>query len=219
MESNNTNVVEAVLADDPCDDVCKVEINISEIEKVYGSLSTLVYTDMDKQYKEGKFNGATYADTWAKLMSSVISGALQAVVSLQNKETAADRALKYANVDNTEGKTENEACLAESQCALNAAKTKAEDIKNGDAPDGTSIYGYNKEVLQAQDNLYVRQRMGFDDNARQKIMDSQFSTYSILFQDLGLDSETMPPLFDSESLQSTFNDTSGSIGMPEVPDN
>ena len=166
-----------------CLDECQVKINIEDVEVIYDSLSKKIYVDMDKQYKEGKMNGATYAETWAKLMAAVVSGSLNAVVSLQNKETAADRAVKGEQVASSIAKTDNETCIAASTCALNAAKTKAEDIKNGDEADGTSLYGYNKNTLQAQKSLYERQKTGFDDNARQKLLDSQINAWSITFTD------------------------------------
>ena len=184
----------------PCDEnACVVEIDINQVNKIYESMSSLVYADMDKQYKENKISGTTYAETYAKLMDSVVSGALQAVVAIQNKETDADRCVKQAqcelsekqkllieeqidaseaktanenkstteqvaasiaktanenkvateNVASSQAKTANETCIATSTCSLNASKQKAEDIKNGDAADGTSLYGYNKDVLQS----------------------------------------------------------------------
>ena len=201
---------------------CVVKIDIGQVNEIYKSMSALVYADMDKQYQESKISGATYAETYAKLMDSVVSGALQAVVSIQNKETDADRCLKEAECDlsaakkelteeqreliiiqkeeielesarknaanreqiaSSEAKTANETCIATSTCALNNAKEKAESIKNGDTADGTSLYGYNKDVLQKQSDLYVRQRQGFSDNARQKVLDSQISAWSIVWKE------------------------------------
>ena len=266
-----------------CTDVCPVVVEIGEVEKIYDSLSKKIYTDMDRQYKEGKFNGATYADTWAKLMSSVVSGALQAVVALQNKETAADRAVKYEQVDSSiasterndnvansgiirddniaseqiasskvkttnetciataecalktkqkeeiplesarkdkttteaiassKAKTTNETCIATSTCNLNTVKEKAESIKNGDSEDGTSLYGYNKEVLIAQETLYQRQKAGFSDNARQKLLDSQMSAWSIVWKDGN--AIEIPSELSTVNLDSLISSTGSNIGI------
>lgn len=40
-----------------------------------------------------------------------------------------------------------------------------------------------REVLQAQKELYKRQKAGFDDNKQQKILETQMSAWGITFQD------------------------------------
>ena len=191
-----------------CSDACDVDIDADEIAKLYDILSDKIYDDMNKQYKESKISGTQYADTWAKLMSAVISGAIQGVVTLQNKETAADRALKYEQVNVMEikstldslknaeeitasqartvagvTKSENETCIAASTCALNTAKETAEKIKNGEEPGSGSLYEQNIATLGSQQSLYERQKSGFDDNARQKLLDAQVSAWSIAWKE------------------------------------
>ena len=200
-----------------CRNVCPIKIEIDEIEKIYDSLSKKIYDDMDKQYKDGKISGPTYADTWAKLMSAVVSGSLSAVVALQNKETAADRAVKMADVKlknqqvaSAKIKSENETSLAISSELLTIAKEKAEKIKNGDASDGNSIYGKNKNVLVAQEDLYKRQKFGFDDNARQKMLDSQISAWSIAWKDgSGID---IPCAVSNPSIDHTLRNINNNMG-------
>ena len=235
----------------PCDEnACVVEIDINQVNKIYESMSSLVYADMDKQYKENKISGTTYAETYAKLMDSVVSGALQAVVAIQNKETDADRCVKQAqcelsekqkllieeqidaseaktanenkvateNVASSQTKTANETCIATSTCSLNASKQKAEDIKNGDAADGTSLYGYNKDVLQKQSELYVRQKLGFDDNARQKLLETQMSAWSIVWKEGSV--ITIPCGVTKEGIDTSLDNVNNNIGeeTPSIGD-
>ena len=121
-----------MMADITCNDSCKLEIDIDQVKTIYDEMSLRLYDDMDKQYKEGKINGATYADTWAKLMQGIINGALNAVVSLQTKETDMDRCVKQAEcdlkaeqenlvreqIDASKQNTENQTCIAVAECAL-----------------------------------------------------------------------------------------------------
>ncbi len=279
--SNTTNMI--------CNDGCDLSINIKEIEKVYDALSTKIYIDMDKQYKEGKISGPKYADTWKDIMATVINNAISGVVALQSKETTADRAVKYEDIDSSQAKTtrddeladksmevsdadislktEQEAeigkkslreeCLSESECELKeaqeqevkvkytqlnesfkavgpktlgynwgyktideydyvilieehddegkmdyenakliaeadliGAKEKAEDIKNGDDAGVGSLYAQNILTASAQEALYERQKTGFSDNARQKVLDSQLSAWSVAYNNL--ESWTLP---------------------------
>ena len=202
---------------DQCADVCPITIELGEVERIYDSLSSKIYTDMDKQYKEGKFNGPTYAETWAKLMSSVIGGALQAVVSLQNKETTADRAVKYESIEASKVKSKNDTCMAEASCSLSEAKEKAEDIKNGDEIADESLYGNNIKMVKSQTSLYYRQAKGFDDNQRQKYLDSLTGPFAILFQDLDDTSDQRPVCLQDVGIQSAANSVAGNMGPGLIP--
>ena len=96
---------------------------------------------------------------------------------------------------------------------LIGAKTKAEDIKNGTLPGVGSLYEQNILVLKAQDALYQRQKIGFDDNARQKVMDSALSSFSIMFQDLSIDATGLPEFLKTPSkMQQTYDDVAQKIG-------
>jgi len=82
------------MAIDPCADQCLPQIDQTQMSEIYDLLNTKIRTDLQDDYDCKKINGATYADTWAKLMSTVITGTLNAMVALQTKETAADRCVK-----------------------------------------------------------------------------------------------------------------------------
>ncbi len=119
-----------------------LKIDVNEVKKLYGALSELVYKDMDTQYREKKINGATYADTWAKLMDAVVGGAMNTVAQLQMKETPADICVKEeqctssqattvrndeladSNIEETNKKSLREECLSTAECALKDEQTK-----------------------------------------------------------------------------------------------
>ena len=112
-----------------CNDECKLEIDIDTIEDIYDSLSNKIYADMDKQYKEGKLNGATHATTWATLMQSVISSAIGAAVSLQTKESAMDRCVKQEQCDSSKATTARNDMLANKDIEV---KDKDIEVKDKD---------------------------------------------------------------------------------------
>ncbi len=167
------------------------KIDPEDVKELYLTMSELVYADMDKQYKEMKISGATYANTYAELMKAVVAGAMTTVAAVMNKETPHDRLVK----EKTAYKLHEEGELVD-------AKTMGEDIKNGQKIMPDSLYGKNIAVAAAQEELYIRQKLGFDDNANQKYLDSITGPYSILFQDLDLDSAGLPDAFTKNGVDS-----------------
>jgi len=125
-------------------DTKAVDLDIDQVKELYNAMSDLVYKDMDKQYKEKKLNGSTYASTWADLMKAVVAGSMQTVASLQMKETDADRCVKESQCNLNQSQislhTEQEAeilresdrktCLATADCELKGSQQTLVDTQN-----------------------------------------------------------------------------------------
>ena len=125
-------------------DIKAVDLDIDQVKELYNAMSDLVYKDMDKQYKEKKINGSTYASTWADLMKAVVAGSMQTVASLQMKETDADRCVKESQCNLNQSQislhTEQEAeilresdrktCLATADCELKGSQQTLVDTQN-----------------------------------------------------------------------------------------
>lgn len=79
-----------------CDDGCVLSIDRVEFEALYDLLDTKVREGLQVDFDCKKINGATYAEKRAAMMDSATAGILSAMVSLAQKETAADRLVKYA---------------------------------------------------------------------------------------------------------------------------
>lgn len=60
-----------------------------------------------------------------------------------------------------------------------------------------------REVLQAQKELYKRQKAGFDDNKYQKILDAQLSAWGVTFQDT--DTTFIPTQLQQAGFTESFN--------------
>ncbi len=139
--------------------------------------------------------------------------------------------VKQEQIDASEVKSNNETALATTKQLvdianeelinaneeLTKAKEKAEDIKNGDDPGAGSLYEKNIAVLGAQELLYDRQKTGFDDNARQKILNSQISAWSITYKDGAL--ITVPDGVMKNAIDASIDSTNENLGKshPATP--
>ncbi len=200
-----------------CDIGCVVKLDTAQVIEVYDALSARVNEDLEKQYKSKQINGATWAASYTELMKQVIDGSLSAVVSLQGKETEMDRCVKQAQCDASKIKSENETCIAVSTCGKNnaekdliEAKELAEDIKNGIETGVGSLYAQNILTAKAQEALYVRQKTGFSDNARQKVLDSQLSAWSVAYNNL--ESWTLPSSVEHASIDAAVATVNNQMG-------
>lgn len=189
-----------------CDDACLLAIDQTQLLEIYETLNTKVRADLQDDYDCKKINGATYADTWAKMMSPAIGHIMTAMVTLATKETAADRAVKASTVDRNECACENETTTTESKVSLNLAQ----EVKLAcDCANATAIKDADVALKGYQGSLYVRQAKGFDDNANQKLFDSQLSAWSMVFADTDLD--TVTAVLNETNMISSYNRVTGSL--------
>ncbi len=211
-----------------CTDDCTIELDLEQVEEIYDSLSTKLYDDMDKQYKEGKISGSTYAATWAELMKQVINGSLNAVISLQTKETAMDRCVKQEQCDSSKAKTSRDDELADKnmevsdkdidvkdeQITSSQAKTVNETcMATADCALKTSQKSkFDFEVsniLPQQEKLTKRQIIGFDDNKFIKGFNAGMSGWALGFSSglMGTPQDTgFPAFITSDELSQTYNE-------------
>lgn len=62
------------------------------------------------------------------------------------------------------------------------------------------------EVKTAQKELYIRQKEGFDDNARQKLLETQFNAFAMVYSSGMMDaSATWPSALDGSQLSSMYD--------------
>lgn len=91
----------------PCPDECAIQIDIDQAAAIYDMYEGKIRKSLQEDLTAGRINATSYATSTAALLQSVINSSLQAVVGIQTKETAADRALKQANTDQVKYQTEN----------------------------------------------------------------------------------------------------------------
>lgn len=188
-----------------CDDKCLLTLDQGQLVDLYDMLNDKVRADLQDDYDCKKINGATYADTWAKMMSPAIGHIMGALVTLATKETAADRAVKASQVDLNDANATrlvcsctNETNSTNSKTALNTAQATKLVC---DCTNQTALRNADVALKGRQGALYDRQAKGFDDNANQKLFDSQLSAWSMVYADADIVQVTSP-LQDSQICES-----------------
>jgi len=79
----------------------------------------------------------------------------------------------------------------------------AEGKAGAEAAEVAENAAKQREVLQAQKELYKRQKAGFDDNKHQKILDSQLNAWGITFQDT--DTTFLPTQLNQAGFTTSFD--------------
>ncbi len=101
--------------------------------------------------------------------------------------TAAECKVKDAQVIKLECECENDTTMTDSKVSLNAAQ------ENKYACDCCN----SSKIASSQSALYERQIEGFNDNANQKLYDSQLQAWSMVFSDTEMDAVT-PSIVDNQ---------------------
>ena len=170
------------------------KLDIDAVVDIYKAMGAEIYKDMNKQFKEGKIHGPDYANTWAVLIQSVISGSLNAVVSLQSKETEADKCIKLANCSLIKEQ--------ERKLTYEIDTLLVDDHKIKQKQAEKVAYEIDK-VMPSQVALSTRQEKGFDDNVRQKLFEAQMNAWAMMFSSGLL--ETVPCFISSDQATLLYN--------------
>ncbi len=87
------------MATTPCPEECTIPVDVTGIINLCSAMATLIETSFKEDLSTGRINGHDYATMKAAVLSQIANSSMQSVISLQNKETAADKAVKEAQVD------------------------------------------------------------------------------------------------------------------------
>ena len=158
----------------------------------FDKLMATVVAHLESQLAQGNITGKDYATLYGTSLVEVLKQSVVWELSVEKLKIEVEKL-----------QAETDKVLADKD--LIAEKIIAEKIKNGDpeyinggAHDRPeSVYSHNKLVLEKQKLLYKRQAEGFDDNKRQKVLDSALSAWSITREDV-------PDNGDPEFVQSDF---------------
>ncbi len=241
------------MATDPCDDSCLPQLDQVQLGEIYDLFNTRIRADLQDDYDCKKINGATYADTWAKLIGPLMGSCLGAMVDIKVKETPDDRALKQAQVLKVDAETgeiplestrrdcvttadcsvknaqateiplksTREECLATAECDLKQAQEDKAIAEAGEIPLKSTREEELKEANVAlkadQSTLYLRQAKGFDDNARQKLLDMQTNAWAMVFADTSL--STVTPTLQDTHICESFNRVKAGLDNNASPSN
>ena len=81
-------------------------IDLEEVKDIYDMFNNSVKEDINSFTDTGTINKTEGFEAWVKLMGTAMNASLSAVVSLESKETDADRRVKDAQVEFTKRQTE-----------------------------------------------------------------------------------------------------------------
>lgn len=144
-------------------------------------------------------NGTTTTDTEGGLkwtgtgVFDVLMGAVNENVKIQydsGRIVGQDYAQVYLSALQSSVQAAIQFLLQEGKSAAEAAEVAANAEKQ-------------REVLQAQKELYKRQKAGFDDNKHQKILEAQLNAWGITFQDT--DTTFLPSQLNQAGFTESFN--------------
>ncbi len=104
------------------------------------------------------------------------------------------------------------------ECCNESKRVEGQLVKwECDCDNATEMKDADIALKGTQGALYTRQAQGFDDNANQKLYESQLSAWSMVFQDVELDCVT-PSVDDNQICQSYNRIRSRLEGSAELPD-
>ena len=173
----------------------------SNISSAYVTLFTAITTELDKLWTAKKID----AETYATLLGQATSNLMVQVGDLMQKQQQvdADTELKEAQIAEIDAKIslineqrESEAMnnmddgVVANQILDIKAATALKTSQKGVEDDKKETAEANRAVLFAQEELYKRQKDGFDDNKKQKVLETAMNGLSMIYSD----ATTTPPI-------------------------
>ncbi len=203
------------------------EIDIHQVEMLYDFFNKKIRIDLQDDYDCKKINGATFAATWANMMPSIINSSLNAIVSLQTKETPTDRLVKIAQAKNIEADVDSkmeqiavvrqDAIKSTQQTMLIIAQAR-EVVNNAGRQDMIATAQCAKidqeidklkyetdQLLPSQKALTVRQTSGFDDDVNRKLYEASMNGWALVYSSGMLAGENPPSVISDASLTGLYN--------------
>lgn len=196
-----------------------IELDLDQVDALYTKMSQLVSADLDRQYSEGKISGATYAETYARLMNSVVAGSMDTIAKIQISETNADRELKKAEYGVKDGQIKNlekdlevkdkqieeidkeslrRDCQSEADCAV-----KEEQKLNLE---------YDRTYVKPEEVKFTKRRtLGFDDNVKLKMLETQANMWGVMYASGML--TCAPSVITSDDMSRLYCDLATQLGI------
>ena len=179
------------------------DIDFESFKERSEKMAKLLEERLLEQYKAGRIDASTYAQAYVQALNNVFSLALN--FTLQEPIVNAQAELYMAQACQIEcqiEKCQTEICLIEMQIEalrlqtqVNAGGeiTKCEDGFNfTDIKEQIGTWEAERDRVIAQKELYERQRKGFDQDARQKFINSLLQAWQVRFSSDPANADTTP---------------------------
>jgi len=156
----------------------------SNFNSVFTTLSTALKTELDLQFTNRRIIGSEYANAYTQLMDTVLK------LAYGDQQAQASIELTGAQV---------------------AAQNADASFKATQAADITAKTQPSVNLMNAQKDVYVRQKDGFDDNAKQKMLEVQLNAWGLMFSSGML--ETSPGIITNDSVSTLYSNMKTNLGM------
>ncbi len=206
----------------------------SNFNSVFTTLSTALKTELDLQFTNRRIIGSEYANAYTQLMDTVLKLAygdqltqaqiaqseaqvdsISREIIIKETQSAKDLLVKQSGID---FQSEQKNDLAEKRQSyidlVDAQKTSQEadaSVKSAQAADISSKTQPSISLMAAQEEVYLRQKTGFDDNAKQKMLEVQLNAWGLMFSSGML--ETSPGIITNDSVSTLYANMKTNLGM------
>lgn len=197
--------------------VCEEELDWLNVvgEKTIddGGYVSDLFTIVRKHLEEAKVNGEITEHEVGATLASSIPAILNNAINFEISEVLQERQICKVDAEIAEIAKESSRrdCVTQNECENKTKSTDSavslnlaqENKLACDCCNATKLANADVLLKNRQKQLYERQIEGFNDNANQKVYESQLQAWSIVFQDADLDYVT-PSLEDSH-INDSFN--------------
>jgi hypothetical protein len=161
--------------------------DMEQVKSAYNELTALAKIDLQIEWKENRIKGTEYADAFKAIINTCLQLAID--VPLKDKQVE--------SIDKDIELKDKDACLKDKQCELADKDLEVKDKQIESITKDMEVKDKDMEVKDEQKLLYQRQREGFDDDLRRKMLDIQMNTWGIMFSS-GLLTEKPSIITDDE---------------------
>ena len=176
--------------------------DITQVQSVYDSLTTKVKADLDEQFNLGRLKGSDYTEVYTKLMDECLQLAFKApieeqqIVSMQNKDTIES--------------TQSDKDLLVKQTQIDEMSQEITSMINKDDREA-SMLTTDTALKNAEIATQNRQKQGFDDNMKLKMLETQLNAWSMMFSSGLL--TTSPSMITSDEASTLYTNLKNGLGI------
>jgi len=168
--------------------------DLTQVTTAYNTLTTNIKNDLDEQFNLGRIKGSDYANVFAQLMQTCIQLAFQT----PTQSTQIDNINKDIELKSYQEKLID----AQTQDQLESVNLKKEQ---------ENLYKKQEALTDAQTQVSIRQKQGFDDNLKQKLFETQMGAWSTMFNS-GLLTDK-PAVISNDEASALYNNFKTELGI------
>ena len=207
--------------------------DLNQVSSAYDTLTHKVKTDLDGQYNAGRLTGSDYANVYAQLMGQCLQLAFQAPelessVNLNNEKLLDQRYvttyIRPAEKENTDADT----ALKNKQIDVESAQIdkinkdidveeRRTKIQEDQSAEDLLVKQQQIASGKAQEDVYERQKQGFDDKLKMDLTKMQLDTWGMMFSSGLLCDDNgncaKPNMISNDEVTTLYNNIKTQLGI------